>query len=462
MPSIRSTLSLARCSQGQPVCSPLPYSRRIPSNTHTHISHGHPFSPAGYANLATTFSVALPPSITKPLSIAKTASRWMFSLYLSAAVLSFVSIFLSLLIVHPRPLPHLLPSICPHRRRRHQQEFSKAMVDDAGPAPGNREAMMESALGQGRQRQERFVQGQDQSHGQGLQGQNNQLLAGGTQQTPQTSQMSQMPQMMQIPQMQTEAHPTTLRQPAGMVAPPQPFHPQFQPQPQFQTLLQPPPPQLGPGFQPQQPLFPVQQQQQLPQLQGPLGQPQYQPFVPFQQPQPQPQFQPQPPPQLHPQPQLSALPPPPPPFTAYYHAYQSRFHDRYHHHIGSESAHPRPTLFQLILLAITTIFSTFAAITAVGAAVVSTTMFAIFRSTFRTKLSQIGGGGGGGLNIGARLGRHALAFSWIAVFFSVLVFWMQFIWFWRVAWPRSVWPSPAASEDKEKGWRRWRPWRPSH
>ncbi|KAJ5691387.1 Actin cortical patch SUR7/pH-response regulator PalI [Penicillium malachiteum] len=48
-------------------------------------------------------SIALPSSITSPLHLAKVASRWMFGIFLAAAVLNFIMIFLSPLAVSSRP-----------------------------------------------------------------------------------------------------------------------------------------------------------------------------------------------------------------------------------------------------------------------------------------------------------------------------------------------------------------------
>lgn len=51
----------------------------------------------------TLFIVALPSGITQPLNLAKTVSHWMFGLFIAAAVLNFVMIFLSPFAVSSRP-----------------------------------------------------------------------------------------------------------------------------------------------------------------------------------------------------------------------------------------------------------------------------------------------------------------------------------------------------------------------
>ncbi|KAJ6131124.1 hypothetical protein N7523_001584 [Penicillium sp. IBT 18751x] len=70
-------------------------------------------------------SIALPSDITKPLHLAKVASQWMFGLFLTAAVLNFVMIFISPLAVSSRP-PQTIKAVVangghitgkpPHRR----------------------------------------------------------------------------------------------------------------------------------------------------------------------------------------------------------------------------------------------------------------------------------------------------------------------------------------------------------
>ncbi|KAJ5587828.1 uncharacterized protein N7459_003593 [Penicillium hispanicum] len=77
-------------------------------------------------------SIALPSDITQPLHLAKVASQWMFGLWITAAVLNFIMIFLAPLAVSSRPPQtikswvaaqsngaHISPSArLPHRRCR--------------------------------------------------------------------------------------------------------------------------------------------------------------------------------------------------------------------------------------------------------------------------------------------------------------------------------------------------------
>ncbi|OJJ63331.1 hypothetical protein ASPSYDRAFT_116667, partial [Aspergillus sydowii CBS 593.65] len=68
-------------------------------------------------------SIALPADITDALDLAKKASHWMFGLFLTSAVLTFVLIFLSPLAVSSRPPQTISPDAAvnrahpPHRRR---------------------------------------------------------------------------------------------------------------------------------------------------------------------------------------------------------------------------------------------------------------------------------------------------------------------------------------------------------
>lgn len=77
---------------------------------------------------ANSIPVALPSDITQPLHLAHVASQWMFGLFLTAAVLNFVMIFISPLAVSSRP-PQTIKALAanggqvnaagqlPHRRR---------------------------------------------------------------------------------------------------------------------------------------------------------------------------------------------------------------------------------------------------------------------------------------------------------------------------------------------------------
>ncbi|KAJ5489406.1 hypothetical protein N7539_004296 [Penicillium diatomitis] len=72
-------------------------------------------------------SIALPSEISQPLNLARTASHWMYGLFITSAVLNFVMIFLSPLAVSSRPPQaikyvgdhELAPTTrLPHRRQR--------------------------------------------------------------------------------------------------------------------------------------------------------------------------------------------------------------------------------------------------------------------------------------------------------------------------------------------------------